>query len=82
MFDASESRDTPLVSAEPSRKFNARELALVEQHGKSPGTIFCGHEDDNLVEVEEVQNIDQLAVLLFFSKLALVLLEADKCKLV
>ena len=77
MFDASECRDTPLVSLEPSREFNAWELAFVQQHSESPGTIFCGHEDDNLVEVEKVQNVDQLAVLLFFRKLALVLLETN-----
>ena len=70
------------MSTKPSRKFNARELALVQQYSERPGTILSGHEDDNLVEVEEVQNIDKLAVLLFFGKLALVLLEADKCKLV
>ena len=81
-FGASECRDTPLMSTKPSRKFNARELALIEQHGEGSGTIFRGNEYNNLVEVEEVQNIDKLAVLLFFGKLALVLLEADKCKLV
>jgi hypothetical protein len=47
-----------------------------------PGTILSGHEDDNLVEVEEVQNVDQLAVLLLFSKFAFELLKADKGKLV
>jgi hypothetical protein len=75
-------RDTPIMSTEPARELNARKLALVQQHGQSPGTILCGHEDNNLVEVEEVQNVDQLAVLLLFSELALVLLEADQCELV
>ena len=70
------------MSAKPSRKFNARELALVQQYSERPGTILSGHEDDNLVEVEEVQNVDQLAVLLLFSKFAFELLKADKGKLV
>ena len=70
------------MSAKPSRKFNARELALVQQHGKGSGTIFRGNEYNNLVEVEEVQNVDQLAVLLLFSKFAFELLQADKGKLV
>ena len=70
------------MSLEPSREFNAWEFAFVQQHSESPGTIFCGHEDDNLVEVEEVQNVDQLAVLLLFSKFAFELLQADKGKLV
>jgi hypothetical protein len=82
MLDASESRDTPLVSAKPSREFNAGELALVQQYSESPGAILSGHEDDNLVEVEEVQNVDQLAVLLLFSELTFVLLEANKGELV
>ena len=70
------------MSTEPARELNARKLALVQQHGQSPGTILCGHEDNNLVEVEEVQNVDQLAVLLLFSKFAFELLQADKGKLV
>ena len=70
------------MSTEPARELNARKLALVQQHGKVSGTIFRGNEHNNLVEVEEVQNIDKLAVLLFFGKLALVLLEADKRELV
>ena len=70
------------MSTEPSRELNARKLALVQQDSESPGAILGGHKDDNLVEVEEIQNIDQLAILLLFSKLALVLLEADKRELV
>jgi hypothetical protein len=82
MLDASESRDTPLVSAEPSREFNARELALVQQYSESPSTILGGHENDDLIEVEKVQNVNQLAVLLLFSELAFVLLQAHKGELV
>ena len=70
------------MSTEPSRELNARKLALVQQDSESPGAILGGHEDDNLVEVEEIQNIDQLAILLLFSKLALVLFEANKRELV
>jgi hypothetical protein len=82
MLDASECRDTPLVSAKPSREFDAGELAFVQQYSESPCAILSGHEDDNLVEVEEVQNVNQLAVLLLFSELAFVLLEADKGELI
>jgi hypothetical protein len=70
------------MSTEPSRELNARKLALVQQDSESPGAILGGHEDNNLVKVEEVQNVDQLAILLLLGELALVLLEANQCELV
>jgi len=70
------------MSTKPSREFDARKLALVQQHGKSPSAILCGHKDDNLVEVEEVQNVDQLTILLLFCEFTLELLEANQCQLI
>ena len=52
------------------------EVALLQQPIQLVRAGHLGHEDDDLVEVERVEQIIELAILLVFRQLDVVLLEA------
>lgn len=68
--------DLPLLLADTRVNCDTGEVALAQQLVQLVGTLSALDEDDNLVELEVVQKLIQLAVLLLFVELDVVLLQA------
>ena len=76
-----EQGEIPLVHLHLCVDANRREIALGEELVELLRTRNGSHEDDNLVEVERIKQVVQLAVLLCLLELDIVLLETVKRQL-
>jgi hypothetical protein len=72
---ASCQRNLPLLLADTGVDSDTGEVALAQQLVELVGTLGALDEDDNLVELQVVQQVVQLAVLLLLAQLDVVLLE-------
>lgn len=72
---------SPFFLADTGVDGDAGEVAFAKYFVQLGGSESALDEDDNLIELECVEEIIQLAVLLPFAKLDKVLLEAVKCEL-
>lgn len=75
------SGDIPLFLAHARVYCDGGKVALAQQLVELGGTESALDEDDDLVELEVVEQLVQLAVLLRLCKLDIVLLETVKCEL-
>ena len=70
-----------LVLLERTVDADGREAALLEELVEKLGALHLRYEDDDLVELERVEEVVQLAVLLVLLQLDVVLLEAVESQL-
>jgi hypothetical protein len=56
------------------------ESLFIEQLAQGIGALNLAYKDHNLIELKVVEKVDELAVLLVFVELVIVLLEAVQCQ--
>lgn len=74
-------RNLPLLLADTGVDSDTGEVALAQELVELVGTLGALNEDDDLVELQVVQQVVQLAVLLLLAELDVVLLETVKGEL-